>query len=152
MYLNMMVFTWAPLSKRAMQLSPFIFTLATFSILYHCWKGSGFKKGVCEVVFTPWEPPSEGSSWCSWLSEGSGLPLLLPSPPSHLTASCLSGLHKLAITGEMFRAATVVTAFLICLGVFHCPCQSDHELLCHPLNSTRIITLWILTVVSILFF
>ena len=41
----------------------------------------------------------------------------------------------------MFRAATVVTMFLIGLGVFHHPCQSDHELLGHPLNSTRIITL-----------
>ena len=34
---------------------------------------------------------------------------------------------------EMFRAATVVTEFLIGLGVFHCPCQSDHELPHHPL-------------------
>ena len=51
----------------------------------------------------------------------------------------------------MFWAATMVTVFLICLGVFHHPCQSDYELLCHPLNSTRFITLWIFAIISILF-
>ena len=44
---------------------------------------------------------------------------------------------------EMFGAATMVTAFLICLGFFHHPHQSDHELLGHPLDSTGIITLWV---------
>ena len=52
---------------------------------------------------------------------------------------------------EMFRAAAMVTAFLICLGIFHCPCQSDHELLSHHLNSTGIITLWVFTITHILF-
>ena len=33
----------------------------------------------------------------------------------------------------MFRAATVVTVFLIGLGIFHHPSQLDHELLCHPI-------------------
>ena len=33
---------------------------------------------------------------------------------------------------EMFRAAAMVTVFLICLGIFHCPCQLNHELLGHP--------------------
>ena len=32
----------------------------------------------------------------------------------------------------MFGAATMVTVFLICLGIFHCPCQSHHKLLHHP--------------------
>ena len=88
-YFSMMVFICAPLSKRAIQLSPFIFTLAMFSIPYHHWKGSGFKKGVCKVVFTPQEPLSGGSSCHLLLSEGSRLPSLTLSPPSHLTVSCL---------------------------------------------------------------
>ena len=75
--------------QRTIQLSPFILTLATSSILYHCWKGSGFKKGICRVVFMHWEPLSGGSSQCLSLSEGSGLPSSLLSPPSHLTASYL---------------------------------------------------------------
>ena len=53
---------------------------------------------------------------------------------------------------EMFRAVAMVTAFLICLGIFHCPCQSDHKLLSHPLDSTRIITLWVFTITCTLFF
>ena len=52
----------------------------------------------------------------------------------------------------MFQAATVVAAFLICLGVFHSPCQMNHELLGHPLKNAGIITLWILNIASVLFF
>ena len=53
---------------------------------------------------------------------------------------------------KMFWATTMVAAFLVCLGVFHCPCQLNHELLSHPLDSTGVITLWVLTITSILFF
>ena len=52
---------------------------------------------------------------------------------------------------EMFRAAAMVTVFLICLGIFHHPCQLNHKLLCHPLDSTRIITLWVFPITHILF-
>ena len=82
-----MVFTWAPLSKRAIQLPPFILTLATFLTPYSHRKGSRFKKGVWRAVFMPWEPPSGGSLWHLLLLEGSGLPLSMLSPPSHLTVS-----------------------------------------------------------------
>ena len=51
----------------------------------------------------------------------------------------------------MIRAAAMVTAFLICLGIFHCPCQLHHELLSHPLDSTGIITLWVFTITHLLF-
>ena len=72
-----------------MQLSLFIFTLATFAIPYHHWKGSGFKKGVCKVAFMTPEPPFGGSLWHLLLLEGPGLPSSLPSPPSYLTVSYL---------------------------------------------------------------
>ena len=52
----------------------------------------------------------------------------------------------------MFVAATVVAAFLICLGIFHSPCQMNHELLGYPLDSARIITLWVLIIADVLFF
>ena len=122
-----------------------------FSILYHCWKGSGFKKGVCKVIFMPWEPLSGGSSQCLSLSEGSRLPLPSPSPPCHLTVFISGNLYKWVIMDEMFRAATMVAAFLVCLGILHCPCQLDHGLLGHPLNSTGTITLWVFAIASILF-
>ena len=51
-------------SSRAMQLSPFILTLATFLTPCQHQKGSGFKKGVCCGGFMPWEPPSGGSLVC----------------------------------------------------------------------------------------
>ena len=88
MYLGVIVFTCTPLSRRAMQLSPFIFTLAMFSMPYHHWDGSGFKKGVSEDDSMPSDPPFGGSLWHSLLLEGSWLPLLSPFPPSHLTVSC----------------------------------------------------------------
>ena len=72
------------------------------------------------VVFMPLEAPLGGSLLHLLLSEGPGLPSLLPSPPSHLTVLISSGFHKWAVTDEMFRAATMVTAFLSHLGIFHC--------------------------------
>ena len=84
-YLGMMVLICAPLSKRAIQLSPFILTLAMFSTPCQCWKGSGIKKGVCWGGFMPWEPPSGGSLMCWLLSVGSRLPSSMPSPPCCLT-------------------------------------------------------------------
>ena len=88
-YLSMMVFIWAPLPKRTINLYLFTLTLVMFLAPYQHWKGSGFKKGVCEVAFTPQEPLSGGSLWWLLLLEGSRLPLLLSSPPSHLTVSYL---------------------------------------------------------------
>ena len=52
---------------------------------------------------------------------------------------------------KVFRAATMVTGLLFCLGVLHHPFQLDQKLLCHPLNSTGVITLWILGIICILF-
>ena len=46
----------------------------------------------------------------------------------------------------------MVTAFLIGLGILHCPCQMNHELLGHPFDSTGIITLWTFILASFLFF
>ena len=86
-YLSVIVFTCTPLSRRAMQFSPFIFTFAMFSMPYHHWNGSRFKKGVCENNSMPPEPPVGVSLWCWMVLEGSGLPSPLPAPPSHLTAS-----------------------------------------------------------------
>ena len=75
------VFICAPLSRRAMQLSLLILMLTTFSIPYHQWKGSGFKKGVCLWHPMPWvSHPGTPLAWPPWL-EGSGLPSLALSPP-----------------------------------------------------------------------
>ena len=100
----------------------------------------------------PRDPPSGGSLWHWSLPEGSGLPSSMPSPPSCLTSLFSGSLYKRAIGDEIFWAATVVAAFLICLGVFHSPCQMNHELLCYPFNSAGIITLLILIIAGVLFF
>ena len=39
---------------------------------------------------------------------------------------------------EMFQAATVVAAFLICLGIYCSLCQTNHKLLCYPFNSAEL--------------
>ena len=126
-----MVFIWAPLSKRTMQLSLFIFHFSyvfnPVSLLERVQIQEGsLQSGLYACGASIW------SFLCACGVEGSGLPSLKPSTPSHLTAFCPSGLHKWAIMDEMFWATTVVTAFHICLGIFHCPCQLDHELFCHP--------------------
>ena len=64
MYLGMMVLICTPLSSRAMQLSPFILTLATFLTPCQHQKGSEFKKGICCGSFMPWEPQFGGSLVC----------------------------------------------------------------------------------------
>ena len=115
-------------------------------------KGSGFKKGVYEVVLSPQEPLFGGCSWHWLLSEGSGLPLLMLCPPCHLTVSFPWSLYKRAIVDEMFQAATVVAVFLICLGVLYNPCQAYHNLFHNSFNSAGIVTLLIFIIVGVLFF
>ena len=53
---------------------------------------------------------------------GSGLPSLLPTPPSHLTASCtLVAFISGQLQDEKFRAPTVVTAVSHLLGHLSLP-------------------------------
>ena len=53
---------------------------------------------------------------------------------------------------EMFQAATLVAALLVLFGHLSPALPIwTMKLFCHPLNSTRIITLWIFTIISILF-
>ena len=74
-----------PLSRRAIQLSPLIFTLAIFLTPCHCWKGSGFKKGSLCTLLYALDVPSMGVSlaW-SLLSGGPRLPSSVLSPPCGL--------------------------------------------------------------------
>ena len=53
---------------------------------------------------------------------------------------------------EMFQAATMAVAFLICLGILYGPCQAYHKLFHNSFNSARIITLLVFIATSILFF
>ena len=151
-YLGVMVLIWVPLSKRAIQLSPFILNLVMILTLCQCWKGSGFKKGVCWGDFMPQEPLSVGSFTCLLLLEWSRLPSLMLSPPGHLTAFFPQCLYEQAIMDEMFQAATMVAAFLICLGILYSPCQAYHKLFHNSLDSAGIVTLLVFIVTSILFF
>ena len=52
----------------------------------------------------------------------------------------------------MFGAATMIAAFILCLGIFYSPCQVHHKLLGYSFNSTWIITLFVFITLSILFF
>ena len=108
-----MVFICAPLSRRAIQLSPLIFTLATFLTPYQCWKRSGFKKGVCVHHSTPLAPPLGASLVWPLLSERSGLPSLMPSPPcSFKMWICSRCFYQWAVTDKVLQTATMVAMFL----------------------------------------
>ena len=118
-----------------MQLSPLIFTLATFLTPCHHWKGSGFKKGVCAHCCTPWVCPL----WCHWhghfhwRSPGSFLwchPL-----PAVSMGICSQCFYQLAVMDEVVQAATMIAAFLFFLGVFHGSHQVHYELLHDPINT-----------------
>ena len=140
----------APLAKTAIQLYPFILTLATFSTPCQCWKGSGFKKGVCLGGFMPWEPPSGGSLMCWLLLEGSGLPSLMLPPPCHITVCFPQSLYKQTIMDKMFQATIMITE-LLHLGILYSPCQAHHKLFSNPFYSAWIIALLVLSSPSILF-
>ena len=53
---------------------------------------------------------------------------------------------------EMFRAATMIAVLLIHLGVLNHSSKLYHEFLHYSLESIRVITLWVIAVVSIFFF
>ena len=53
---------------------------------------------------------------------------------------------------EVVWAATMVAAFLICLGIFNSPCQAYHELFHNSFDSAGIITLLVFIVTGVLFF
>ena len=135
-----MVLICAPLSRRALQLSLLIFTLATFSTLYQPLNGPGFKKGVCLGHVMPWEPPP-GSSWALLLSpEGSGLPSLTTVPS--LQFNCIFSLEVLT-SGQLqincSGQAAMIAALLLHLGILHCPLKVHHELFGNPVNTVRVL-------------
>ena len=45
---------------------------------------------------------------------------------------------------KMFWATTVRAVLLLCLGILYSPCQVHHKFLSNPINSVRIITLFVL--------
>ena len=92
-----------------------------------------------------------GALQCSLLSEGSRFPLSMPSSFPFNCFLSLAVFISRQLRMKCLGLLQWVTVLLLCLGIFHCPCQLDHEFFCHPLDSTRIITLWILTIISILF-
>ena len=65
---------------------------------------------------------------------------------------CLEVFTSGQLQMKMFQAATVVTAFLICLNVLYIPCQMYHELFCNSFNSARIVTLLVFIIAGVLFF
>ena len=53
---------------------------------------------------------------------------------------------------EMFRAATMVAALLIHLGILNCSSKLYHEFLHYSLESIRVVTLQVIAIISIFFF
>ena len=53
---------------------------------------------------------------------------------------------------EMFWAATMVAALLICLGILYSPCQAYHKPFHNSFDSARIITLLVFIATGVLFF
>ena len=100
----------------------------------------------------PLEHPFGDSLWHLLLLERSRLPLPSLSPPSHLTVACPSSFHEWPITDKVFRAAAIIAVPFIHLSILYCSIQPDHEFFRHSLDSIRVITFQILTIVGIFFF
>ena len=147
-----MVFICVPLSRRAIQLSPLILTLAMFSTPCHCWKGSGFRKGVCAHCSMPWVLPLEALLVWSLLSEGPGIPSSVPSPPCGLMGIHSQCFYRWAVTEKVVQAATVIAAFPFLLGIFHSPHQVHHEFLCDTFNTVGVLTIYFFILLGTLLF
>ena len=72
--------------------------------------------------------------------------------PCHLTVSFPSKSLPGGNYRWMFHAATMVVVFFVCLGILNSTCQTYHELFCNSFNSTRIMTLLVFIITSVLFF
>ena len=128
------------LSRRAMQLSPLTLTLATFSIPYHQWKGSGFKKGVCEWCSMPWVSClGRPLVWLPFLEESR---LFGTNHSFQFKCQVHSGcLQQQAIMDKVLQAAAVVAAFLLLLGILHCPGKEHCQFLSYAFNAIGVFTL-----------
>ena len=89
---------------------------------------------------------------CLLLSEGSRIPSLMPSPPSHLTVSYLWKSLQVGNCRRNVLGCYNGNSISHLFGCLSPPLPNKPKLLCHPLDSTGIITLWILIIASVLFF
>ena len=147
-----MVLICAPLSSRAMQLSLFILTLATFMTPYQMWKGSGFKERVCWGGFMPLGISVWRFFGVLTIVKGVWAPFFdtIPSLPFNCVFS-LKAFMSGTVMDKMFWATTVIAALLLYLGILYSPHQVHHKLFSNPLNSTGIISLFSLISPGILF-
>ena len=114
-------------------------------------KGVWIQEGSLWSGFTPQEPPSGGSLWHWLLLEGSGLPSSMPSPPCHLTVSFPWNSLQAGNCGWNVLGCYSSSSAFYLLGHPYSPCQANHKLFWHSFDSTRIITLLIFIITSILF-
>ena len=133
-YSGMMVSIWAPLSKRVTLPSPSIPTPVMPLTPYHCQKGSRPKKGSLQSGLHTLGASIWGLFAALVIARGVWAPFIdaFPSFPFN----CLFSLEVITsrqLQMEMFWAATVVAVFLICMGIFHSPYQTNHVLLSTPL-------------------
>ena len=134
-----MVFICVPLSRRTIQLSPLILTLATFLTPCHRWKGSGFKKGVCVHCSMPWVLPLGVSLVWSLLSEGSRLSSSVLLSP-RLNGNSFSMLLPMGSHGWSDPSCYSDSSISLPLGIFHGSCQTYYELL-HDFNTIRVLNM-----------
>ena len=139
--LGITVLIWAPLSRRAMQLSPLSLTLATFSILYHQLKGWDSRRESPFGILCL-EHPFLGHLWCGHLSLR-GLvslpwycPLLLVWRHIYL-----SSWQPWAIMDEVVWAVTVITMLLCLLCLLHCSSKMHYEFLSYPFDAIWVVTI-----------
>ena len=114
--------------------------------------GLDSRRESCEDDPMPPEPPSRAlyGILCFWRGLGS---LYCHHPL--LPFNCFLSL-AVFISGQLwikvFRAAAMIAVPFVHLGILYCSSQLDHEFFHHSLNSIRVITFWILIIVSIFFF
>ena len=101
----------------------------------------------------PPEPPFGGSLVALGLVGGVQAPftITIPSFPFNCFLS-LAVFISGQLQDKVFRAAAMIAALFIHLGILYCSSQPNHEFFCYSLDSIRVITFWILPVISTFFF
>ena len=142
-----------PLSRRAIQFSPLIFTLTAFSTPCQCWKGSGIQEGSLSASsYALGGLLLKGFGCGHFHLRGLGCLLwchLLLAVLLHIHSQCS---YQWAVANGVLQTATVITVLFIHLGILHGSHKMHHELLSNSVNTVRILALYFFVPLGTLLF
>ena len=129
MYLGMKVLICMPLSKRAIQFSPLILTLATF------WPHANIERSLLGWLYTLETSVLRFFGVVAIVRVVQAAFINAISSLSFNSGFSLKVLHKQTILDKMFWATTVIAVLLLCLGILYSPCQAHHKFFSQTMNS-----------------